>query len=54
MEKKLLEGFTNKNCKTQMKKSLELKKSSGEKVIDYMLNERIKITLSTIRLIKKT
>ena len=38
MKKKLLEPFTEKDCKKQIKKSLELKKSSREKVRNYMLN----------------
>ena len=39
-EKKLLELFTKKNCKKQIKKSLELKMQSREKVINYMLNRK--------------
>ena len=38
MEQKLLEFFTKNNCKKQIKKSLELKKLSRKKVINYMLN----------------
>ena len=38
MEKKLLECLTKKSCKRQIKKSLELKKLSREKRINYMLN----------------
>ena len=38
MQKKLLERFTKKNCKSQIKQSLELKKESREKMISYMAN----------------
>ena len=38
MEKKLLERFTKTNYKKQIQKNLELKKSSREKMINYMLN----------------
>ena len=38
MVKKLPEHFMKKNCKKQIKKNLELKKYSKEKVIKYMLN----------------
>ena len=38
MEKKLLEIFTKNNWKKQIKKSLELKNKSTEKVINHMLN----------------
>ena len=37
-EKKLLESFMKKKCKEQIKKSLELKKKSRGKAINYMLN----------------
>ena len=37
-EKKFFEPFTEKNCKMQIKKNLELKKYSREKVINYMLS----------------
>ena len=43
MEKKLLERFTKTNCKKQIQKNLELKKSSREKMINYMLNGKDKI-----------
>ena len=36
MVKKLLERFTKKNSKNQIKKSLELKKQSREKMINYV------------------
>ena len=42
-EKKLLEPFTKKNCKNQIKKSLELKGELREKVINYMLNGSVMI-----------
>ena len=38
MEKKLLEPFTKKNCKKQIKNRLELKKLSREKTKNYKLN----------------
>ena len=38
MEKNLLELFTKKNCKKQIKKGLELKNQSKEKMINYLLN----------------
>ena len=41
IRKNLLKLFMKKNCKEQMKKSLELKKQSKEKVISYMLHGRI-------------
>ena len=40
MEKKLLKRFTKKNCKRQIKQSLQLKKQSKEKVINSMPNEK--------------
>ena len=45
MEEKLFERFT--------KKSLELKKQSREKAINYMLNGKATIILLTVGLIKK-
>ena len=48
MEKRLLEHFRKRNCKKQIKKNLELKKSSREKVINYMLNGKVTITNSWI------
>ena len=50
--KKLLELFTKKNCKTQIKKSLELK--SREKATNYMLNGKAAIVRLIVGLIKKT
>ena len=44
---KLLERFTKMNCKKQVKQNLALKKSSREKVINYMLIGKV----MTIRLI---
>ena len=38
MEKNLLELFTKKNWKKQIKKGLELKNQSREKMINYLLN----------------
>ena len=49
---KLLERFTKKNRKTQIK-SLELKNKSRDAVINYMLNGKATIILLAIRLIKK-
>ena len=43
MAKKLLERFTKMNCKKQIKKSLELKNYSREKVINCMLNGKVMI-----------
>ena len=43
MEKKLLERFMKINCKRQIKKSLELKKQSKEKAINYMSKKKIMI-----------
>ena len=39
----ILERFTKKNCKKQIKKSLELKKQQREKVINYILNGKATI-----------
>ena len=41
--KKLLERFIKKNCKTQIKRSLELKKKSKEKEINHMSNRKATI-----------
>ena len=54
MVKKLLERFTKKNCKKQIKKNLELKKLQKEKTINYMLNVKAAIILLTVGLIKRT
>ena len=51
--KKLLERFVKNNCKKQIKKGLELKKLSREKLINYMLNGKATIILLTAELIKK-
>ena len=53
-EKKLLERFTKKNFKKQIKKSLELKIKKKEKATNYMLNGKALIILLTVGLIKKT
>ena len=50
----LLERFTKKNCKKQMKKGLELKKQLKEKAINFTLNGKDMIILLTVELIKKT
>ena len=52
-EKKLLECFTKGNCKRQIKKNLEWKKNSKEKLKNYMFNGNVTINLLTIGLIKK-
>ena len=52
-EKKLLECFTKGNCKRQIKKNLEWKKNSKEKLKNYMFNGNVTINLLTVRLIKK-
>ena len=43
MVKKLLERFMKKNCKRLIKKTLELKKYLGKKMINYMLNGKVMI-----------
>ena len=43
MEQILLEPFMKKSCKRLIKKSLELKKQSREKMINYMLNGKVMI-----------
>ena len=52
--KKLLEGFTQKNCRKQMKKILELNEYLREKKINYMLNEKDTIIHLIAGQIKKT
>ena len=47
---KLLESFTKRNCKKQIKKCLELKKQSREKVINYMLNGKASVILLMVGL----
>ena len=39
--KKLLQHFTKKNCKKQIKNILEFKRYLKEKVINYMLNGKV-------------
>ena len=51
--KKLLERFTKKNCKKQIKKHLGRKKQLKEKAISYMSNGEATILLLTAGLIKK-
>ena len=53
-EKKLLEDFTKTNCKKQIKKDLELKRQSGEKVLNYMLNGKVTIIRLIVGSTKKT
>ena len=50
--KKFLERFKKKNCKKQIKKSLELKMKSNEELINYILNAKATIILLTVGLIK--
>ena len=38
---KMFEHFTKKNCKKQIKKSLELIKQSTEKVMNFILNGKV-------------
>ena len=60
--KKLLRYFTKKNrieivkifIENKSEKSLKLKKLLKEKAVNYMLNEKATIILSTVKLIKKT
>ena len=51
--KTLLQIFTKKNFKKQVKKSQALKKQYREKAINYMLNWKAAIVLLTAGLIKK-
>ena len=51
---KLLECFTKKNSKNQIKKSLELKRQLKENAINYMSNGKVMIILLKVGLIKKT
>ena len=53
MEKKLLERFMKKNCKSQIKRSLQLKEQLREKVISYFANGEVIIILLTVGLMKK-
>ena len=52
MLKKFLKLFT-KNCKKQIKKSLELKKKSIENLINHMLNGKVAIIFLTAGLMKR-
>ena len=45
--KEILERFKKKNCKKQIKKSLELKMKSNEELINYILNAKATIILLT-------
>ena len=53
MVKQLLEVFMKKNCKRLIKKNLQLKKQLKEKVINYMLNEKVMIIHLIARLKEK-
>ena len=52
--KKLFKRFMKKNYKKQTKTTLELKKLSREKMLNYMLNRKAMPILLTVALIKKT
>ena len=52
--KKLFKRFMKKNDKKQTKTTLELKKLSREKMLNYMLNRKAMPILLTVALIKKT
>ena len=55
--KKLLEHFTKKNCKKQIKqikKRLQLEMWQGEKTINYLLNSKATVVFLIVRLIKRT
>ena len=47
-EEKLVESFRKKNCRKQIKKSLELKKQLKEKMINHTLNGKATIILLTV------
>ena len=49
--KKLLERFTKRKSKKQIKKSIELKKRN---TINYILNGKVPTVFLTVRLIKNT
>ena len=53
MMKKSWEHFMKKSCKRRVKKNLELKKESKEKVIKCMLNEKDMIIHLIVGSIKK-
>ena len=53
MGKELLERFTKKNYKRQIKQSLKWKKKSWEKVINYMPNGKVLIICLKVGLLKK-
>ena len=53
MVKQLLEVFMKKNSKRLIKKNLQLKKQLKEKVINYMLNEKVMIIHLIARLKEK-
>ena len=50
---KLLERFTKKKCKRQIKKNLGYKKELTEKVINYMSNGKVMIIYLIVGLMKK-
>ena len=49
----IVRTFYEKEFQKQIRKSVELKKQWGEKVLKYMLNGKATITLLTVGLIKK-
>ena len=55
--KKLLEHFTKKNCKKQIKqikKRSQLEMWQGKKTINYLLNSNATVVFLIVRLIKRT
>ena len=50
-EKKFLELFMKKNCRNQIKKSLQFKTYSREKVINHMSDGKAMVIILTLRLI---
>ena len=53
MVNELLERFTKKNCKNQIKQNLEQKNQLREKVINYMSNGKVAIIHFIVSLMKK-
>ena len=52
-KKKLLARFTKKNCKGQNKNNLGWKSNLKLKAVEYMLNEKVTLILSTFGLTKR-
>ena len=51
--KKLMEYFTKKNCRRQIKQTLELRKQSRKKVMNYMINGKTMIIRLIVGLVKE-